>query len=95
MRCKKPTVANRFHWTRKEEGGRDLAATLFPKARPNLLYFDFLAFFASLTVLALIFFEGRQPQPQGGFLLAIFITSFLSLGLDHTVAWLRSKPWRG
>ncbi len=61
-----------------------LATTLLVKARPNLLYSDFLgllAFVASLTVLALVFFDERQPQPQGLFLSAIIITSLLSMRL--------------
>ncbi len=55
------------------------ATTPLSKARPSLLYLGFSAFFASLTVLALVFFGGRQPQPQGFFLSANSITSFLCL----------------
>lgn len=62
------------------------ATTPLSKARPSRLY---LVFFASLMVLALVFFGGRQPQPQsqGLFLLATFITSFYvyALSLDDTV----------
>jgi hypothetical protein len=38
-------------------------------------YLDFLAFFLSFVAL-LLGFISTQPQPQGFFLVAIFITSF-------------------
>lgn len=65
---------------RKRVAAFVFATTPLSKTRPSLLYLDFLAFFASLTVLALVFFGGRQPQPL--FLSAIFITSLLCLCIE-------------
>ena len=55
------------------------ATLLFPKASAGLLYLAFLVAFASLAVSSLRFPGGTQPQPQsqGRFLSAIFVTSFL------------------
>ena len=52
--------------------------TPFWKTKSNLFYLDFLAVFPSFVVLALFCFNEIHPQPQMFFLLAIFITSFLS-----------------
>lgn len=68
-----------FGCERKGVAGFVFSTTPLPKARPSLLY---LAFFTSFLVLVSVFFGGRQPQPQGFFLSAIFITFFLCLCIE-------------
>jgi hypothetical membrane protein len=54
-----------------------------PLGPVNISYLDFLAFFLSFVAFLLLGFISMQPQPQGFFLVAIFITSFLwNVGMD-------------